>query len=77
MACCFSDRLHRSDHSVCKVLSVEGAHIKAKTIAIVAGLIVSGFVTWVSAAWPERPITFIVPYAAGGANDNSARTTAQ
>ena len=51
--------------------------MRAQTIAIVAGPIGSGFATWVSAAWPERPITFIVPYAAGGANDNSARITAQ
>ena len=29
------------------------------------------------AAWPERPITFVVPYAAGGLNDNEARITAR
>jgi len=27
-------------------------------------------------AWPERPITLIVPFAAGGAVDNVARTLA-
>lgn len=30
-----------------------------------------------SAAWPERPVTLIVPFAAGGGTDVSARTMAQ
>lgn len=51
--------------------------MRVQTIAVVAGLIVSGFTVGARAAWPERPITFVVPYAAGGANDNSARITAQ
>ena len=48
-----------------------------RTIAIVAGLIAAGFAFAAHAAWPERTITFIVPYGAGGLNDNSARITAQ
>lgn len=51
--------------------------MRVPTITIVAGLIASGFTLGAHAAWPERPITFVVPYAAGGANDNSARITAQ
>lgn len=46
-------------------------------IAILAGLLAAGFSMGASAAWPERPITFIVPVAAGGLNDHSARLTAQ
>jgi len=53
--------------------------MRVPAIAVVAGLIVSGFTMTMGARaeWPERPITFVVPYAAGGGNDNSARITAQ
>jgi len=37
----------------------------------------AGFSFVAQAAWPEKPITIVVPYAAGGLNDNSARITAQ
>ena len=30
-----------------------------------------------SAAWPERPVTFVVPYAPGGLTDSIGRITAQ
>jgi len=48
-----------------------------KRIAILAALVALSVSSAAHAAWPERPITFIVPYAAGGLNDNSARITAQ
>lgn len=51
--------------------------MRAQAVAVVAGLIAACISTASQAAWPERPITFIVPYAAAGINDNSARITAQ
>ena len=51
--------------------------MKRQIIAILAGLIAACFSPVSLAVWPERPITFIVPYAAAGINDNSARITAQ
>jgi tripartite-type tricarboxylate transporter receptor subunit TctC len=35
------------------------------------------FATAANAAWPERPVTLIVPYAAGGITDVLARLTAE
>ena len=35
------------------------------------------FATAANAAWPERPVTLIVPYAAGGITDVIARVTAE
>lgn len=51
--------------------------MKRQIIAILAGLLPASFSFAVNAAWPERPITFVVPYAAGGLNDNEARITAR
>lgn len=51
--------------------------MKLGTLAVAAGLIVSGFSLTSHAAWPERPIRFIAPYAAGGLTDTTARLTAQ
>lgn len=47
-----------------------------KRISVIAGLClftVLSSLSPVSAAWPERPIQFIVPYAAGGGADVAAR----
>jgi len=41
-------------------------------------LLTIGAVTAASAAeWPDRPVTLIVPFAAGGNTDNMARVTAK
>lgn len=50
--------------------------MRAKVIAIAVSIAACASFA-AHAVWPERPIKFIVPYAAGGANDNSARITAQ
>ena len=44
---------------------------------VLALLLALGFSWAAQAAWPEKPIAFIVPVAAGGLNDHSARITAQ
>lgn len=49
--------------------------MKRLITAILAGLCAVSL--GVHAAWPERPITFVVPYAAGGLNDNEARISAR
>src|SRR3546814_545716 len=41
-----------------------------KFTAVAAAIAVSGIA---NAAWPERPITIIVPWAAGGGTDATAR----
>ncbi|MBI2317691.1 MAG: tripartite tricarboxylate transporter substrate binding protein [Betaproteobacteria bacterium] len=51
--------------------------MKTRTFAAAAALAAACISPVSQAAWPERPITFIVPYAAAGINDNSARITAQ
>lgn len=48
--------------------------MKIRTLALLAALCAAPAV---AAPWPERPITLIVPSAAGGAADLSARTFAQ
>jgi len=50
--------------------------MREKVIAIAVSIIAACSSLAAHAAWPERPIKFIVPYAAGGANDFSARVTA-
>ena len=45
----------------------------ARTLAAACAL----FVTTAQAAWPDRPVTLIVPYAAGGITDVLARLTAE
>lgn len=51
--------------------------MKRITIAILAGLLAAGLAAHARAAWPERPIMIIVPFAAGGSTDNVARITAE
>ncbi len=51
--------------------------MKRQGFALCTGLAIFCSSLVAQAAWPERPITFIVPYAAAGINDNSARITAQ
>ena len=52
--------------------------MKRQFIVILAGLVAASYSFVIHAAvWPERPITFVVPYAAGGLNDNEARLTAR
>ena len=48
-----------------------------KRQTIVAGLIAAGFNVPVHAAWPERPISITVPFAAGGTGDSITRITAE
>jgi tripartite-type tricarboxylate transporter receptor subunit TctC len=48
--------------------------MKLKTLMLTAALTAVGFSA--SAAWPERPITMIVPWAAGGGTDAVARILA-
>ena len=51
--------------------------MKRQIIAFLAGLLAASFSLLAHAAWPERTINFVVPYAAGGLNDNEARITAK
>lgn len=51
--------------------------MRIRAITVAACLIASCISSMSQAAWPERPIMFVVPYAAAGINDNSARITAQ
>lgn len=53
------------------------AHMKRTAIAIIAGWVAAGLSMGAHAAWPERPIMIIVPFAAGGSTDNVARITAE
>ncbi len=50
--------------------------MKCPATVILAGLLAI-LSTAAQAAWPEKTITFIVPVASGGLNDNSARITAK
>ena len=51
--------------------------MKRTVIAIIAALVAAGLDIGACAAWPERPIMIIVPFAAGGSTDNIARITAE
>ena len=51
--------------------------MKRNFFTLCAGLIAAIISTGAHAAWPERPMAFVVPYAAGGLNDHSARITAE
>jgi tripartite-type tricarboxylate transporter receptor subunit TctC len=42
-----------------------------------AAVMSAGYSPAASAAWPEKPIMIVVPFAAGGSSDNVARTTAE
>ena len=48
-----------------------------KFIAVIAGLLSAGFGIAAQAAWPERTVAIIVPFAAGGSTDNIARISAE
>jgi putative tricarboxylic transport membrane protein len=50
------------------------SRIRTWTIALAAAGIVAGPATYAAAAYPERPIEVIVPYAPGGGTDNLVRT---
>lgn len=50
---------------------------QAATAIAVAGVAVSAFGASAFAEYPERPITMVIPYGAGGATDISARTIAE
>ena len=43
----------------------------------ILGIALTPGVAQAQAAWPERPITFVVPYAPGGYTDLVARLTAR
>ena len=45
--------------------------MKKLMLAVALGLTLSN-----AAAWPEKPVTIVVPFAAGGSTDNVARITA-
>lgn len=51
--------------------------MKRTVIAVIAGLLTAGIAMQARAAWPERPIMIVVPFAAGGSTDNVARITAE
>ena len=51
--------------------------MKRQIMTLLAGLLAATFSLVVHAAWPERTITLVVPYAAGGLSDNEARITAK
>src|SRR5258707_6683144 len=57
-------------------------HVMLKTLArgfFAASLLASGLLgsSAADAAWPDRPVTLVVPYAAGGITDVLARVTAE
>ena len=50
-------------------------HLTLSTVIVVTALVVVS--TAHAQAWPNRPIKFVVPFAAGGANDLMARSAAE
>ena len=51
--------------------------MKRQVVAVLAGLLAASLAFAVHAAWPERPITIVNSYPAGGQTDNEARLMAQ
>ncbi|MES9846307.1 MAG: tripartite tricarboxylate transporter substrate binding protein [Candidatus Sedimenticola sp. PURPLELP] len=49
---------------------------RRSVIAAAAALTLSGFATSAMAAWPEKPIEFIIPFGAGGSADIEGRLLA-
>jgi tripartite-type tricarboxylate transporter receptor subunit TctC len=48
-----------------------------RLLPLLLAVLLPGFPADVQAAWPERPVTLIVPFAAGGITDLLARITAE
>jgi tripartite-type tricarboxylate transporter receptor subunit TctC len=46
-----------------------------RSVAVAAALLLQG-AAWAQSAWPERPVTMVVPYSAGGPTDVVARMLA-
>lgn len=47
------------------------------SIRVVAGLVLAGAASFASAEFPDKPITLVVPFAAGGPTDKIARDLAE
>src|SRR5471030_2799199 len=53
-------------------------HSRNLILSLAAGLAIAGLLSSASAqVWPERPVTVIVPFAAGGNTDGIARMAAE
>lgn len=51
--------------------------MKLRTMITIAGILVGALAMRAQAAWPDKPVTIVVPFAAGGNTDSIARITAQ
>jgi len=47
--------------------------MRRQTLLVLCAAVVASVAGWAQAAWPERPITLIVPWGAGGGTDAVAR----
>jgi len=71
-------RTVRSARTVCTVRTVRTVHRGAALALMLAGAMSALLgMSPAGAAWPERPVRVIVPYAPGGNTDGIARVTAQ
>lgn len=52
-------------------------HFRSISIAVAAGAALIATATIASAEWPERPVSLIVPWSAGGGTDATARILAK